>query len=95
MRPALYGQAYIFLRQIAHLERQRGRCPRLISRTALQRRRDAAAKPKGLHIQGGGVSGTDRHAGLPKLRVSDSVENYFDLARLIRSLQRLESGPCG
>jgi len=52
-------------------------------------------KTERVHIQGGGVSGTDRHAGLPKLRVSDSVENYFDLARLIRSLQRLESNPCG
>ena len=53
------------------------------------------SKTERSYIQGGGVSGTDRHAGLPKLRVSASVENYFDLARLIRSLQRLESNPCG
>ena len=36
------------------------------------------SKTERSYIQGGGVSGTDRHAGLPKLRVSAAVENYFD-----------------
>jgi hypothetical protein len=48
-------------------------------------------KTERVHIQGGGVPGTVRHAGLQKLRSSASVENDFDMAWLIRGLQRLAS----
>jgi len=52
-------------------------------------------KTERVHLQGGGVSGNDRHAGLQKLRVSATVENYFNMVWLIRSLQRLEGKLCG
>jgi hypothetical protein len=95
MRPALYGQAYIFLRQIAHLELQRGRCLRLFFADRFAEAKRRCGKTERVHLQGGGVSDNDRHAGLQKLRVSATVENYFNMVWLIRSLQRLESKPCG